>query len=107
MFGKGRQIDEDQGNFDLLDLMESIKSGEAKEESRETEVVELEDIRKLGIATLGALKQHPRISAFRRFIEGWYVSYFTPKFRSQSCPSPVRKSISTAMVTILVVWCSS
>lgn len=75
---EGRQIDEDQGNFDLLHLMESIKSGVSKEESRETEVVELEDIRKLGIATLGSLKQHPRISAFRRFIEGWYLSYFTP-----------------------------
>jgi predicted ATPase len=32
----------------------------------------------LGIASLGSLKQHPRISAFRRFIEGWYLSYFTP-----------------------------
>ncbi len=42
------------------------------------EVIELEDRRKLGIATLGALKQHPRIAAFRRFIEGWYLSYFTP-----------------------------
>lgn len=48
------------------------------EESTETEIVELEDPRKLGIATLGALKQHPRISDFRRFIEGWYLSYFTP-----------------------------
>ena len=38
----------------------------------------MEDRRRLGIATLGALKQHPRISAFRRFIEGWYLSYFTP-----------------------------
>ena len=38
----------------------------------------MDDPRKLGIATLGALKQHPRISAFRRFIEGWYLSYFTP-----------------------------
>ncbi len=74
----GRQIKEDQENFDLLHLMESIKSGEFEEESKETEVVELEDIRKLGIATLGALKQHPRISAFRKFIEGWYLSYFTP-----------------------------
>ena len=27
---------------------------------------------------LGALKQHPRIAAFRQFIEGWYLSYFTP-----------------------------
>ena len=49
-----------------------------REEPRETEKIELEDRRKLGIATLGALKQHPRISAFRRFIEGWYLSYFTP-----------------------------
>lgn len=75
---EGRQIDEEQGDFDLLGLMESLKSGEAKEESKETEVVELDDIRKLGIATLGSLKQHPRISAFRKFIEGWYLSYFTP-----------------------------
>ena len=49
-----------------------------KEEPNETERIELEDQRKLGIATLGALKQHPRISDFRRFIEGWYLSYFTP-----------------------------
>lgn len=48
------------------------------EENPETEVIELQDKRKLGIATLGALKQHPRISDFRRFIEGWYLSYFTP-----------------------------
>jgi len=75
---EGRQLDEGKDDFDLLIFMESIKSGEAKEESRETEVVELDDRRKLGIATLGSLKQHPRISAFRRFIEGWYLSYFTP-----------------------------
>jgi predicted ATPase len=49
-----------------------------QEESGEREVIELEDNRKLGIATLGALKQHPRISAFRQFIEGWYLSYFSP-----------------------------
>ncbi|NWH05519.1 AAA family ATPase [Desulfobacter latus] len=74
----GLKIDEDKGEFDLLNFMESIKSGGAKEESKETEVVELEDLRKLGIATLGSLKQHPRISAFRKFIESWYLSYFTP-----------------------------
>ncbi len=76
--GVGRQIDEDKEQVDLLGLIESIKKGAAKEESRETEFVELEDRRKLGIATLGSLKQHPRISAFRRFIEGWFLSYFTP-----------------------------
>ncbi len=73
----GKEIDEESNDFDLVQFMESIKM-EEKEESKETEVVELEDKRKLGIATLGSLKQHSRISAFRRFIEGWYLSYFAP-----------------------------
>lgn len=75
---EGRQIDEAKGDFDLHQLIKTIQQGEDHEESKETEVVELEDKRKLGIATLGSLKQHPRISAFRKFIEGWYLSYFTP-----------------------------
>lgn len=51
-----------------------------REEPNETESIELnlEDRRKLSIATLGNLKEHPRISAFRQFVEGWYLSYFTP-----------------------------
>ncbi|MCC5934983.1 MAG: AAA family ATPase [Balneolales bacterium] len=71
----GMQYDDEQ---ELMDLFQALKEGTQTEESKETEVVELEDLRKLGIATLGSLKQHPRISAFRRFIEGWYLSYFTP-----------------------------
>ena len=71
---EGRQIDEE---VELPSFFELIKLITA-EESDETEIIELEDRRKLGIATLGALKQHPRISAFRQFIEGWYLSYFTP-----------------------------
>lgn len=74
---EGTKVEEDQ-EFDLFKLIEEIQTGEAEAESKETEVVELDDKRKLGIATLGSLKQHPRISAFRRFIEGWYLSYFTP-----------------------------
>jgi predicted ATPase len=75
---EGKQVEEEEGEFDLSGLIESIQKGQAEEESKETEVVELDDKRKLGIATLGSLKQHPRISVFRRFIEGWYLSYFTP-----------------------------
>ena len=70
----GYPTDEEMERLDFMKIIESIRA----EESRETETIELEDKRKLGIATLGALKQHPRISAFRRFIEGWYLSYFTP-----------------------------
>ena len=76
--GEGRQIDEDRNIVDVQEIITSIEGGVDEEESRETEVVELEDKRKLGIATLGSLKQHPRVAAFRRFIEGWYLSYFTP-----------------------------
>ncbi len=75
---QGRQIDEGDVDFNLLELIEEIEAAIHKEESKETEIIELQDKRKLGIATLGALKQHPRISAFRQFIEGWYLSYFTP-----------------------------
>ncbi|MDR0455521.1 MAG: AAA family ATPase [Treponema sp.] len=71
--GKYQGINEDTGQFTSEDIAELMR-----EESTEREVVELEDNRRLGIATLGALKQHPRISAFRQFIEGWYLSYFRP-----------------------------
>jgi predicted ATPase len=74
----GKQIDEDTEQFDLHEFIAGIRQSGVQEESRQTEIVELDDKRKLGIATLGSLKQHPRISAFRRFIEGWYLSYFSP-----------------------------
>ena len=75
---KGEQVGiqfieiQDMEDFDLFKSLTEDKA------SRYTEKIEMDDPRKLGIATLGALKQHPRISSFRRFIEGWYLSYFTP-----------------------------
>jgi len=73
----GKQIDDDEP-VTLEQLLAGLKLDMEDEESSETELVELDDARALGIATLGSLKQHPRIAAFRRFIEGWYLSYFTP-----------------------------
>lgn len=75
---EGYQLDEEKGDYEFLRLLGLLKERRDLEESKETEFVELEDIRKLGIATLGSLKQHPRISSFRKFVEGWYLSYFTP-----------------------------
>ncbi len=72
----GQLIREDKNT--LFDPQALISKIEAGQEINETEVVRLDDKRKLGITTLGALKQHPRIAAFRRFIESWYLSYFTP-----------------------------
>ena len=70
----GIVIDPSEEKIDFEKLVEL----NIAEESSESEIIELEDRRRLGIAALGALKQHPRIAAFRRFIEGWYLSYFTP-----------------------------
>ena len=56
---------------ELMEMREKLRG-------EDLETVELQDNRRLGIATLGALAQHPRIAAFREFLEGWYLSYFTP-----------------------------
>jgi predicted ATPase len=40
--------------------------------------VSLADNRKLGIATLGAMKQYSRIEKFLNFLKSWYLCYFTP-----------------------------
>ena len=77
--GDAQGFDDDTGTAPNLEaLIQQFERNSAGAETAQSEFIELEDKRKLGIATLGALKQHPRISSFRRFIEGWYLSYFTP-----------------------------
>lgn len=56
---------------------DAVETAES-EEDRLQEDVELTDLRQLGIATLGTLKEHPRIKRFRDFLKGWYLSYFHP-----------------------------
>jgi predicted ATPase len=67
----------------LLDGVGAVWAGEEAvdiegEESNERKLVALTDTRQLGIATLGTLRDHPRITRFRDFMKGWYLSYFTP-----------------------------
>lgn len=40
--------------------------------------VELSDIRRPGIVTLGAMKQYERIEKFLAFLKSWYLCYFSP-----------------------------
>lgn len=75
---EGQQIGESEPALHEFEKLFEKFSKTPESERPETEVVELEDNRRLGIATLGAMKQHPRISSFRQFIEGWHMSYFTP-----------------------------
>ncbi len=62
------------------------------EEEFEKVSIELIDARHLGISTYGALKEHPRITAFREFLENWYLCYFEPD-AARSLPLPGRRSI--------------
>ena len=57
---------------------EEAVEAEAGEEDSAKNVVKLTDLRQLGIATLGTLREHPRIKRFRDFLKGWYLSYFYP-----------------------------
>lgn len=53
--------------------------------------VELSDTRKLGIVTLGAMKQYSRIEKFLNFLQSWYLCYFSPdtaRMAQNASPTP-------------------
>ena len=56
----------------------TVVSGEAPEAEDERIPVTLADANMPAIASLGQFADHPRIASLRRFIGGWYVSYFVP-----------------------------
>lgn len=75
--------------YSFLDLKQGkglVWAGEFSEEQEDAPKtpVQMSDRQVLGISTLGTLSDHPRISAFRSFLGGWYLSYFVPQLaRSQ------------------------
>lgn len=79
--GKGYAFEGREGGQDDRD---SSFEGEKKE-------VTLSDIRKLGIVTLGAIKEYSRIEMFLDFLKSWYLCYFTPDAARQlqtAAPAP-------------------
>ena len=75
---QGQEVDENEESEFYFDKFPALWERANEENSTDVERVELQDKRRLGIATLGVLKQHPRIATFREFMEGWYLSYFIP-----------------------------
>ena len=58
---------------------------------KDVAIMELSDTRKLGIATLGAMKQYPLIGKFLDFLKSWYLCYFSPNAArgiQTAAPSP-------------------
>jgi predicted ATPase len=54
-----------------------VISGEMPEEKDRRIQESLDSEEMLAVNTLGQLARHPRVSALRRFITGWYLSYLT------------------------------
>lgn len=66
--------------FKFLDFKKGygqVISGENPDESDERIQESLDVPEALAVNTLGQLARHPRVSALRRFITGWYLSYLT------------------------------
>ena len=71
--GKGkpfRFLDSKKGEGQVI-------SGESPDEEGERITEKLESSEFLAVNTLGQFAKHPRVSALRRFITGWYLSYLT------------------------------
>ncbi|HEO69752.1 MAG TPA: ATPase-like protein [Candidatus Hydrogenedentes bacterium] len=54
-----------------------VVSGEVPDESAPRHEVKLESPDILAVSTLGQFADHPRVSALRRLITGWYLSYLS------------------------------
>ncbi len=66
--------------FRFLDFKEGaglVVSGEMPDEQDERFQERLDSPEMLAVSTLGQFAKHPRVSALRRFITGWYLSYLT------------------------------
>ena len=66
--------------FRFLDFREGagrVVSGEMPDEQDERVVERLSSSETIAVNTLGQLAKHPRVTALRRFITGWYLSYLS------------------------------
>ncbi len=64
--------------FRFLDFQSGqgkVVSGEMPDEQDERVSEQLDSAEMLAVNTLGQFARHPRVSALRRFITGWYLSY--------------------------------
>ncbi|KJS03442.1 MAG: ATPase [Peptococcaceae bacterium BRH_c4a] len=55
-----------------------VITGESPEEKDERQTIRMDSPDILAIKSLGQLAEHPRVASLRRFIEGWFLSYFIP-----------------------------
>ena len=63
--------------LDFRDGAGSVLTGEMPDEQDERVEERLDSPEMVAVSTLGQFAKHPRVSALRRFVTGWYLSYLT------------------------------
>ena len=63
--------------LDFRDGAGSVVTGEMPDEQDERVEERLDSPEMVAVSTLGQFAKHPRVSALRRFVTGWYLSYLT------------------------------
>lgn len=66
--------------FRFLDFRQgrgNVITGEMPDEADTRIEEQLDDLSMIAVSTLGQLARHPRVSALRRFITGWHLSYLS------------------------------
>lgn len=53
--------------------------------------VDLADLNRLGLTTLGNLSEHPRVVTLRSYVQQWYLSYFVPDAARTLPPAGAQK----------------
>jgi len=74
---RGKQVGKPFRFLDFKRGSGQVVSGNMPDESDERISETLDTPEVLAVNTLGQLARHPRVSALRRFITGWYLSYLT------------------------------
>jgi predicted ATPase len=67
--------------FNFLDMemgTGTVVSGDAPESDESRIPVTMDSPHTLALTVLGQLADNPRVASLRRYIEGWYLSYFLP-----------------------------
>lgn len=78
---KGNSSGQPYSFLELTDGKGYVWSGyetDEREGNESTQII-MSDRQVLGVSSLGTLKAHPRVSQFRSFLAGWYLSYFVPE----------------------------
>jgi len=72
-----------------------VVTGEMPDEEDERVQERLDSPEMLAVNTLGQFAKHPRVSALRRFITGWYLSYLTAESACGAPESGPQERLST------------